>query len=129
MGRSTCLRRDGPHPTVGTCVCGMAADIRVADGCPVCSSPAEVPDEACSCGFYALRDLTPELIRAVAFYRKLKWSGRVVGRVLLAGKIVEHEMGYRAQLARIAELIPVEGTEWSVTQLAERLDLPIGLSP
>jgi hypothetical protein len=88
-----------------------------------------VPDEACTCGFYAMRDLTPELIEVVAPSWNWELSGRVVGRVLLAGKVIEYEMGYRAQLARIAELIPVEGTEWAVRQLAERLGLPVGLTP
>jgi hypothetical protein len=124
------LSRDRAHRYIGTCGCGVAAEFGFpADGCPVCSSPPEVPDEACTCGFYAMRDLTPELIEAVAPSWNWELSGRVVGRVLLAGKVIEYEMGYRAQLARIAELIPVEGTEWAVRQLAERLGLPVGLTP
>jgi hypothetical protein len=49
----------------------------------------------------------------------------VLGRVELAGKIIEHEWGYRAERARIAELIPFRGTEQSVMILAARLGLPI----
>jgi hypothetical protein len=52
-------------------------------------------------------------------------SGVVMGRVELAGKIIEHEWGYRAERARIAELIPFRGTEQSVMILAARLGLPI----
>jgi hypothetical protein len=52
-------------------------------------------------------------------------SGVVMGRVELAGKIIEHERGYRAERARIAELIPFRGTEQSVMILAARLGLPI----
>jgi hypothetical protein len=49
----------------------------------------------------------------------------VLGRVELAGKVIEHEWGYRAERARIAELIPFRGTEQSVMILAARLGLPI----
>ena len=52
-------------------------------------------------------------------------SGVVMGRVELAGKVIEHEWGYRAERARIAELIPFRGTEQSVMILAARLGLPI----
>jgi len=49
----------------------------------------------------------------------------VLGRIELAGKVIEHEWGYRAERARIAELIPFRGTEQSVMILAARLGLPI----
>lgn len=50
----------------------------------------------------------------------------VLGRVLLAGKVIEHAEGYRAERARIAELIPVKGTEGTVARLAAALGLPMG---
>jgi hypothetical protein len=52
--------------------------------------------------------------------------GVVLGRVQLAGKIIEHQFGYRAERARIAELLPVHGIERSVIRLAALLGLPIG---
>ncbi|MCD6022339.1 MAG: hypothetical protein K0R20_2049 [Actinomycetia bacterium] len=51
----------------------------------------------------------------------------VFGRVELAGKVIEHETGYRAERAHIAELIPTT-TDGGVTRsLARRLELPLGL--
>ena len=50
----------------------------------------------------------------------------VFGRVELAGKVIEHEIGYRAERARIAELIPTT-TDGGVTlSIARRLGLPAG---
>lgn len=52
-------------------------------------------------------------------------SGLILGRVELAGKIIEHDDGYRAQTARIAELIPIEGDESNGMRLAARLGLTL----
>jgi hypothetical protein len=52
-------------------------------------------------------------------------SGLVMGRVELAGKVIEHEFGYRAERARIVELIPFKGTERSVMILSARVGLPV----
>ena len=41
----------------------------------------------------------------------------VLGRVALSGKVIEHDFGYRAERARIAELIPFRGAERSVMVL------------
>lgn len=95
-------------------------------------SEHHVPDELCSCGFYALKELDPDLlILARAGFRV--HDGRdgskriVIGRVELAGKVIEHERGYRAERARIVELIPVRGSHAEVRDLARRLGL--GLAP
>jgi hypothetical protein len=86
------------------------------------------PEEDCTCGFYAMSTLPP-VVSACGFSRAGivpgDTSGVVLGRVELAGKIIEHEWGYRAERARIAELIPFRGTEQSVMILAARLGLPI----
>jgi hypothetical protein len=50
----------------------------------------------------------------------------VRGRVGLAGKVIEHELGYRAERARIAELTPMTHDNGMTRWLAARLDLPIG---
>ncbi len=90
------------------------------------------PDEGCSCGFYAMK--TPD---AVAWFATMGHDrtdadrtdgsiGVVLGRVELAGKVIEHETGYRAERARIAEFIPTT-TDGGVTlSLARRLELPLG---
>ena len=88
------------------------------------------PMEDCSCGFYAMRELQPVVQDAAQLHvwRNLglgSTTGVVLGRVELAGKIIEHDRGYRAERARIAELIPFRGTGQSVIILAGRLGLPI----
>ena len=88
------------------------------------------PAEDCTCGFYAMRELHPVVQDAAGLHvwRQLGLgceSGLVMGRVELAGKVIEHEFGYRAERARIVELIPFGGTERSVTILSARLGLPV----
>jgi DNA-binding CsgD family transcriptional regulator len=95
-----------------------------------------VPDEKCTCGFYAMNELAR--LVAVAPLPLSVLSGiipiedsdeddmMVMGRVELAGKVIEHDYGYRAERARIAELIPIEGTERAVMRMANRLRVPIG---
>jgi hypothetical protein len=99
---------------------------------PVEDPPHEVPMEHCSCGFYAMRDLDRGLVDMSLYGMLTEQSGRaqiyVLGRVLLAGKVIEHAQGYRAERARIAELIPVNGTEGTVAPLAAALGLPMSAS-
>jgi hypothetical protein len=80
------------------------------------------PEEDCSCGIYAMSDLRdlgyPHAMRGRGF-------GKIVGRVELAGKIIEHEFGLRAERARIAEFLPFEGQTRDVMRLANRLGLPM----
>ena len=55
-------------------------------------------------------------------------SGSILGRVELAGKIVEHDFGYRAERARIAELTPIEDDEAAAGCIARLLGLRLGPS-
>jgi hypothetical protein len=86
------------------------------------------PEEDCTCGFYAMSTLPP-VVPGCGFRTAEigpgSTSGVVLGRVELAGKIIEHEWGYRAERARIVELIPFRGTERSVMILSARLGLPV----
>ena len=88
------------------------------------------PEEQCTCGFYAISTLQP-VAEHVAWLDVTRpfgpgcTSGVILGRVELAGKIIEHEWGYRAERARIVEFIPLAGTERSVMILAARLGVPI----
>jgi hypothetical protein len=90
-----------------------------------------VPEEACSCGFYALKELDPNLLitARAGLPRAEATDGSeqhvVIGRVELAGKVIEHERGYRAERARIVELIPVRGSAAPVRDLAKRLGLSL----
>jgi len=84
--------------------------------------PHAIPGEDCSCGFYAMKVLT----RAQQLTMELqRGPDLTLGRVELAGKVIEHSMGYRAARARIAALIPIRGNERTVKRLAQRLGLPL----
>lgn len=49
----------------------------------------------------------------------------IFGKIAVAGKVIDHEFGYRAELARILALIPLEGTETDAKVLASHLSLPL----
>jgi hypothetical protein len=103
------------------CICGLAADARLRTRlCPNCGPPHRAPVEGCGCGFYAFKDLDT-LVRELSYPAG---ADIVLGRVDLAGKIIEHEFGYRAEWARIRKLIPIEGTRFRVLMLANALRLP-----
>jgi hypothetical protein len=108
----------------------------VTASCPTIGSQThEVPSEDCSCGFYSLKELELAVAHAAVFHlmsthtaTQGRGHGQVVlGRILLSGKVIEHDLGYRAERARIAELIPFRGTERSVMVLAHRLG--VGIAP
>jgi hypothetical protein len=83
----------------------------------------EAPSEGCSCGFYSLKDLHEAITLGSPIHATFQSGGMglVLGRVLLSGKVIEHESGYRAERAQVAELIPFCGTERSVMVLVNRL--------
>jgi hypothetical protein len=90
-----------------------------------------VPDEHCSCGFYATKSADDVAPFGMAgdppdFLEGGTATGTVLGRVLLAGKVIEHAFGYRAERARIAELIPTTADGGITRALASRLALPVG---
>jgi hypothetical protein len=105
----------------------------VTASCLLPRDPAHLaPDEDCTCGFYALNSSedVAEFSEAIVFQsaasRAEGSEGAVLGRVLLAGKVIEHETGYRAERARIAELIPTTTDAGTTLALASRLGLPVG---
>ena len=49
----------------------------------------------------------------------------MIGRVKLAGKVIEHEYGYRAQRARIDALIPARGHESLTAMVALRRGIDV----
>jgi len=94
----------------------------------------DAPEESCSCGFYAVKSLFtlgrlllfPALPSALARTADRAATFLVAGRVDLAGKVVEHDLGYRAERMRIAELLAFGGTEQTVARFARRLGVPVG---
>ena len=98
----------------------------------------DAPEEGCSCGFYALKSLST-LGRLLPFAgpRALLYAGGakpgatsfpVAGRVDLAGKVIEHDLGYRAERMQITELRAFAGTEQTVRRFARRIGVPLGES-
>jgi hypothetical protein len=81
------------------------------------AAPHTIPGEDCSCGFYATKTLDS--------VPRPYGSHVILGRVQLAGKVIEYTAGYRAERARIAELIPLSGSEGSAKRLAFHLGLPL----
>ena len=90
--------------------------------CPIEHHSA--PHGGCSCGLYAAKERNYVLHLARRFLPGA--AATVVGRVELAGKVIEHDYGYRAERARIAEVFTVEGAgDWAEV-VARRYDVPIG---
>jgi hypothetical protein len=50
----------------------------------------------------------------------------VLGRVELAGKVIEHALGYRAERARIVELLPLRDQQRTVEAIARRVGVGVG---
>jgi hypothetical protein len=70
------------------------------------------PLEGCRCGIYATKTLaTPVVLSRMN-------EQMIVGRVELAGKVIEHDSGYRAELARVVELYPRPGQESAAEWIA-----------
>jgi hypothetical protein len=102
--------------------------------------PHVAPLGGCSCGFYAVKavDDAAELVMMDLVVHGLIASetyeaddvpsddvGSVLGRVELAGKVIEHEHGFRAQRARVLELIPLGPDDTRTDPLAHRLGVPL----
>jgi hypothetical protein len=71
------------------------------------------PAEGCRCGIYALKHPADcvTLLRVFGFgrYRVSPFDPTfATGVVELAGKVIEHELGYRAERARIVSIVPVQ---------------------
>jgi hypothetical protein len=103
------------------------------DGELVWGDPSQhrVPDEGCSCGFYAMKELDAQLLRTAGMASQdARNNGTeevfVLGRVELAGKVIEHETGYRAERARIVELIPLRDQQRTVEVVARRAGVGVG---
>ena len=106
----------------------------VTASCRYVLEPTHVaPDEDCTCGYYAARSADDVAMFGIAGDPQAAddledegADGTVLGRVLLAGKVIEHAYGYRAERARIAELIPTTLDGGITRALASRLELPVG---
>jgi hypothetical protein len=86
------------------------------------------PAEGCACGVYASKDLNVAIALAGAFGlpRENEPPRAVFGLVQLAGKVIEHDDGYRAEHAWIAQLLPFEGFSRGTESVARVLGVPVG---
>jgi hypothetical protein len=102
----------------------------VVASCAMGCDPTHVPGEFCTCGFYSVKTLLELLqmfgVSMDCFPEFGPESGWIFGKVELAGKIIEHDDGYRAERARVAELIPHEGNKTNSSRLANLLGLRLG---
>jgi hypothetical protein len=71
---------------------------------PLLSAPHRAPAEGCACGLYGRMEL--DVAPSSGILDQSLW-GEIAGKVELAGKVIEHEEGYRAERARLVELIPL----------------------
>jgi hypothetical protein len=89
------------------------------------------PHEGCTCGLYAAMDIGLALVLAAGVLTTTSPGDSmpttaIVGRVQLAGKLIEHARGYRAERARIVEILPIEGRGRLTESLASRFAVPVG---
>jgi hypothetical protein len=82
-------------------------------------SPHDPPAERCTCGIYAAKTLAIPVMMAGGL------SHLLIGRVELAGKVIEHDLGYRAERARVVELLPKPGQESPAEWIAGVYDIPV----
>jgi hypothetical protein len=84
------------------------------------------PQEGCTCGFYSWKKQAclGDLRSCLSADGDLS-VGMVHGRVELAGKVIEHKGGYRAEQARIAELIAAPDDARGTILVGSLLHLPV----
>ena len=116
-----------------SCLVGNDELVVSPDGELVWADPTQhrVPDEGCSCGFYAMKELDAQLLRTAGMaVQDARNNGTeevfALGRVELAGKVIEHEIGYRAERARIVELIPLRDQQRTIEAIARRAGVGVG---
>jgi len=60
--------------------------------------------EGCWCGFWAMKDPAQMALRLASLNARPE-PRVVLGKVELAGTVIEHDFGYRAERARIARIL------------------------
>ena len=112
--------------------------MRLGDAYVAPKLPHRAPNEFCACGLYAVKTIPDAaalielatVARVNAAYGSdwdpddVRAFGFVFGRVELAGKVIEHRAGYRAERARVLELIPLGPDDRVTTEVAIGLRVP-----
>jgi hypothetical protein len=89
------------------------------------------PHEGCTCGLYAAKNFDFAMAIAAGVLTTTSPEDSmpttaIVGRVELAGKVIEHARGYRAEHARVVEILPIEGRSRLTLSVASRFGVPVG---
>ncbi len=88
----------------------------------------EAPVAACRCGLYAMGELN-----AVVGGGGMDWEERlrsaVLGKARLWGRTIVGPNGWRAEFARVAELLSLPGQEEIVREMASAYGVPVKLLP
>jgi hypothetical protein len=93
--------------------------------CPLpLPNPHQAPSESCTCGFYAAKDL--ETLARLGLVMERSNRQLITGRVLLAGKVIEHEHGYRAERAKVLEILPGPGQDSTAAWIALSCGVSVG---
>jgi hypothetical protein len=106
--------------------------------------PHDAPVAGCSCGIYAKKDLEGVVALSIRLFPWM-WSSAnrgavraptpttllrkrvgILGKVELAGKVIEHDGGYRAERARIAEIVALPGFALWTEAVSKRYGVPVG---
>jgi hypothetical protein len=94
------------------------------------SGSHRAPSSGCSCGLYAVktRRQLSNLLAEVASDRPspIRRGLVVCGVVELSGMIIEHDRGYRAERARIVELLPIRGDRGHAARAASHFGVDTG---
>lgn len=99
-------------------VCGNAKASGVAD--------VRVPHQDCGCGLYSAKSLKQLQGLQYSAYQD-GVANKVIGQVLLSGKVIEGTQGWRAQRGRVGKLwVPYERWQF-VEPLANAYKVPVGL--
>jgi hypothetical protein len=84
----------------------------------------EAPDEGCHCGFWLLESLEETISYLV--WNDFNPSNYVIGQVRAWGKVIEHQLGNRAERAAVTGLVIWKSPDAERThRLAERYDCPV----
>ncbi|CAN5846231.1 hypothetical protein BH23ACT4_BH23ACT4_15580 [soil metagenome] len=67
----------------------------------ICSTCDEIPGED-GCGIYAVK--SESQVSRTFFASNYATAAIIVGRIEMKGLVIEHELGYRAERARIVDL-------------------------
>ena len=112
-----------------------------ATPCRSCPSSSADGHHGVGCGIYGYKtvgglawDFAPPGMSRYRPITSAAWQTIVWGKVLLWGRVYEHDHGYRGEFARVEELVVVEGLPPRigmprVEQLAEFYSVPITVLP